>query len=112
MNDKTRILGQYRTPALVADLLLGFCLQKPGVQILDPSCGDGVFLARASQFLDWLDPSSDHSDKLWGIELDIESAAQAQLAVPQAHIISRDFFEMDPWPKAQFDAIVGNPPYT
>ena len=112
MIDKSKLLGQYKTPALVADLVLGFCLKDTSVQILDPSCGDGVFLARAGQLLDWLDPSSNHSDKLWGIELDIETAEQAQLAVPQAHIISRDFFEMDPWPKFQFDAIVGNPPYT
>jgi hypothetical protein len=56
--------------------------------------------------------SRQRSAQLWGIELDIVSAAQAQLAVPQASIICRDFFDMDPWPDIQFDAIVGNPPYT
>ncbi len=140
MIDKTRILGQYQTPASVADLVLGFCVRDPGDKIIDPSCGDGTFLARASQFLDWLDGSSQESTQsssqsssqsmaqpssqsiaqpssyglaqLWGIELDIELAAQAQLAVPQASIICRDFFDMDPWPEMHFDAIVGNPPYT
>ena len=168
MTDKTRILGQYQTPASVADLVLGFCLRDPGDRIIDPSCGDGTFLGRASLFLDWLDGSdrsladsssqslansssqslakssrqrlaesssdsmADSSSQslakssrqglakssrqrlaqLWGIELDIELAAQAQLAVPQASIICRDFFDMDPWPDVQFDAIVGNPPYT
>ena len=40
MNDKRRTYGQFETPIDVADLLLGFCLRRPGdrVGIWAPNC--------------------------------------------------------------------------
>jgi methylase of polypeptide subunit release factors len=112
MPDKQLAYGQYETPVDVADLLLGFCLKHPEDRVLDPSCGNGAILARAALMQQWLDPSQESNDRLWGVELDPEAAARAQEAVPEAQIIGQNFFEMQPWPDGQFDAIVGNPPYT
>ncbi|MGD8806139.1 MAG: N-6 DNA methylase, partial [Chloroflexota bacterium] len=112
MNDKRRTYGQYETPIDVADLLLGFCLRRPGDRVLDPSCGDGALLARAAGMKRWLDPWHDPAGTLWGIELDPEAAENARAALPQAQIINRDFFSLQPEPDRLFDAIVGNPPYT
>lgn len=112
MPDKRLAYGQFETPADVADLLLGFCLRRPEDRLLDPSCGNGAILARAAQMQRWLDPDGSSSARLWGVELDSEAAAHAQEVVPEAHIIRRNFFEMQPWPDGLFDALVGNPPYT
>ena len=48
MTSKQRTWGQFATPTDVADLLLGFCLRRPGDRLLDPSCGDGALLRRAA----------------------------------------------------------------
>lgn len=112
MNDKRRTYGQFETPIDVADLLLGFCLRRPGDRVLDPSCGDGALLARAAGMQRWLDPWHDAAGTLQGIELDPEAAENARAALPQARIINRDFFDLEPEPDRLFDAIVGNPPYT
>lgn len=112
MDEKKRTYGQFETPIDVADLLLGFCLRRPDDRVLDPSCGDGALLSRAAGMQRWLDPWHDPADKLWGIELDPEAADSARQALPQAQIVNQDFFELKPGPDLQFDAIVGNPPYT
>ena len=118
MPDKQHTLGQYETPTDVADLLLGFCLRRPSDRLLDPSCGEGAFLARAAKWLGWLGDGPDAPpDALWGVELDPETAVRAQTILPQAHILTRNFFTLQPGEPADglpgvFDALIGNPPYT
>ncbi len=112
MSDKKHTYGQFETPADVADLLLAFCLRQPKDRLLDPSCGAGAFLKRAALLKEWRAPGEASPDTLWGVELDDTAAEQAQLALPEARIINRNFFELEPWLDQPFDAIVGNPPYT
>ncbi len=112
MSDKQRTYGQYETPADVADLLLAFCLRQPADRLLDPSCGTGIFLARAALLQHWLAPGQSLPETLWGVELDPQAARQARERLPQAQIVEGNFFELEPWPDRPFDAIVGNPPYT
>jgi SAM-dependent methyltransferase len=116
--DKQHTLGQFETPVDVADLLLAFCWRRPSDRLLDPSCGAGALLARAAQWQRWLSDSPKlPPDTLWGVELDPETAVLAHAALPQAHILSQNFFTLVregatavlPTP---FDAIIGNPPYT
>ncbi len=97
MPDKQHTFGQFETPPDVADLLLGFCLRRPTDRLLDPSCGEGAFLARAAQWLDWLtDQRGDiPAEALWGIELDPETAVIAQSSLPQAHISKPKFLCCD-----------------
>jgi SAM-dependent methyltransferase len=111
---KRNTLGQFDTPLDVADLLLGFCLRRPADRILDPGCGNGLLLNRATAWLDWLAPAATDGspEAIWGIELDPESAKEAQDLLPQARILNQNFFALDPgsiWP---MDVLVGNPPYT
>lgn len=112
MNNKQRTLGQFETPADVADLLLGFCLRQPSDWLLDPSCGDGAFLRRADLWRQWLanSPNDVPPDRLWGVELDGDTAVAATQSLPQAKIIQQNFFTLEP--ERQFDALIGNPPYT
>ena len=114
MPDKQQTFGQFDTPPDVADLLLGFCLRRPSDRLLDPSCGTGAFLQRAARWQAWLadNPRTIPAESLWGVEVDADRAAVARAELPQAHVISRNFFMLRPAEQPLFDAIIGNPPYT
>ena len=114
MSDKRQTFGQFDTPPDVADLLLGFCLRRPADRLLDPGCGTGAFLQRAAQWQAWLadGPTTVSAELLWGVEVDEARALQARIRLPQARIISQNFFTLRPDGQRPFDAIIGNPPYT
>ena len=90
-------LGQVLTPAPVADLVLSLALDglPRGARVLDPACGDGVFLARASA----------RGAVAAGIEID---PALAAAAAAHGDVRCGDFFAAAP---IEHDAVVGNPPY-
>ena len=97
-------LGQWFTPPEVADLALALALS--GVRearILDPACGDGVFLARARA-------AGVPAANIFGVEVEPAAAAAARAAMPGTSIEERDLFDLE-LEKAGFDAVVGNPPY-
>ncbi len=111
MDDKQRSLGQLETLPDAADLLLGFCLRRPSNRLLDPSCGQGDFLQRAALWRGWLadSPTDLSSDGLWGVDWDEDTAVTARAALPQATIITHNFFTLEP--DKPFDAIIGRPPH-
>ena len=122
MTSKRRTWGQFATPADVADILLGFCLRRPADRLLDPSCGDGALLRRATQWRAWLSDSAaaPPAGALYGVELDEEAAARAA-TVAGATVLRANFFALDTstplaalvgQPLGLFDALIGNPPYT
>jgi type I restriction-modification system DNA methylase subunit len=114
-----RRLGQYFTTDDVADLILKFCLRDAADKVLDPSCGDGVFLLRALQQKRSLNPRLSQQELLstiWGVELAElpASVAKNRLADSNSNVLQKDFFDLragEEFP-SDFDAIVGNPPYT
>jgi hypothetical protein len=109
--DKQRTFGQFETPADVADLVLAFCLRRPGERVLDPSCGNGALLQRAAAWQTWLsDADVPDTSTLWGVELEADAVALARRRLPDAHILHQNFFTLVP--DEPFDAIVGNPPFT
>jgi len=99
-------LGQWFTPEPVADLALSLVLgdaEAPKV-LLDPSCGDGIFLRRAVHL--GLDASH-----LYGVDIDEVAIAAARSHVPTATLLEGDFFDAREMPLPSADLIVGNPPY-
>lgn len=86
-------LGQYFTRSDVAALICGFCLKTPEQVVLDPACGDGVFLEQAYRRLaylageDWGKPSE---EQFWGVDIAEELVNQArarlQLEIGRAHV--------------------------
>lgn len=114
MLDKPQTQRQFATSPDVADLLLGFCLRRPGDRLLDPGCGTGSLLARAARWQKWLATSARDipANSLWGIELIEAVAATARAELPQATILTQNFFTSSPDAHALFDAVVGNFTYT
>ncbi|MGH9870240.1 MAG: Eco57I restriction-modification methylase domain-containing protein [Candidatus Polarisedimenticolia bacterium] len=108
--------GQHATRADVADLAGAFCIGDGCARVLDPSCGEGVFLQRAALRLR---ASGAGSGGLTGVEIDAALARAARRRVPGATIVPGDFLALaaspaagrHPSPRRPFDAIIGNPPY-
>ncbi len=90
-------LGQVFTPDEVARTLVQWVVRRKTDRLLDPSCGDGRFLAYHA-------PST-------GIELDPRNAALAQERVPGASIYLADFFRWASTATCRFEAAAGNPPF-
>lgn len=113
--DKLR--GGYYTPAALAEWLCTWAIRSPTESILEPSCGDGVFLAAAARRLSVLGAETDRGASLKGIEIMPDQAAiarerLARIGAAQAHVHEGDFFAW--WSQTQtetVDVVVGNPPF-
>ena len=93
--DKT--LGAYYTPEAVADALVRWAVRDAGDRLLDPSSGDGRFVAR-------------HPNSV-GVERDPASAAESRGRAPGAAIVEGDFFTWAAGDRRRFDCAAGNPPF-
>src|SRR5688572_6286636 len=104
MLDARRRLGQWSTPAAVADLAVALAGPLGGARVMDPACGDGAILARAAR----RGPAA-----LRGREIDPAAAAAARRAVPAAVIEVGDLLGDDAAIESpgSIDVVIGNPPY-
>ncbi|MDL9938905.1 N-6 DNA methylase [Gordonia sp. ABSL1-1] len=97
--------GAFFTPPLVAQFLVDWAVRAQTDAILEPSCGEAVFLHAAGL--------SGHRGRLVGVELHRASANEAQRTLRREGIATEihvgDFFDHDEY--ETFDAVVGNPPY-
>ena len=98
-----RVLGQWFTPAPVADLAIGLAGAAAPARVLDPTCGDGRFLARVA--------GAAPRAALVGVELDGAAAAAARARVPAARIVEGDVLDGALGAEGGFDLVVGNPPW-
>ncbi len=89
--------GQFFTPPVVAATLVRWAVRSRKDRILDPSCGDGEFLA--------LHPYS------VGIEIDPAHAHAARRKSEASLVHQADFFTWAEQTQERFDAAVGNPPF-
>lgn len=102
-------LGAYYTPPVIARYLAGWAIRRPTDRVLDPGCGEGVFLAAAEAQLQRLGGSGYDHTQLLGIDLNATALETARRVTGSALIEARDFFELESEPR--FDAVIGNPPY-
>lgn len=108
--DKLR--GGYYTPPDIARFLSRWVLHAKPTSLLEPSCGDGVFV-RALEGLKIADLAVTAVERLAGEATKARKAATL-LNVRSAQVINADFLE---WAQSQlnssvtFDSITGNPPY-
>lgn len=99
-DDKIRDLktrGAFYTPEDVVTTLIRWAVRRESDRLLDPSCGDGRFLAA-------------HNNSV-GIEQDADSAKAAIARAPGALIHEGDFFSWAANTDERFECAAGNPPF-
>ena len=89
--------GAYYTPDHVADSLLHWAIRSEQDRLLDPSCGDGRFIAG-------------HRNSV-GIEQDDLAAQLAVARAPGALVHQGDFFSWAANTIDRFECAAGNPPF-
>lgn len=89
--------GAYFTPEDVAACLTRWAVASPSDRMIDPSCGDGGFLAQ-------------HRNSV-GIEQDPVSARHAIERAPGALVHEGDFFQWAAETNERFECAAGNPPF-
>ena len=89
--------GAYFTPADVSSALVAWACREPTDRMIDPSCGDGEFLAL-------------HRNSV-GIEQNPISAHRAIQRSPGALVHEGDFFTWATETGERFECAAGNPPF-
>ena len=110
-NTKEKLRGAYYTPLTLAEKMIDFFVKDKNIRsILEPSCGDGVFIDAAleqglladGKSMTAVEIEKDETDKL-----SVKYVSNSNI-----HIINRDFFEFyRENTHNKYDLIVGNPPY-
>ncbi len=89
--------GAYYTPEPVVRSLLSWAVRSTEDRLLDPSCGDGRFIAGHLKSV--------------GIEQDPDASATAMQRAPGALIHEGDFFSWAGSTEERFECAAGNPPF-
>ena len=101
-----KLRGGYYTPPHIASFLLQWGMMdmlRP--DILEPSCGDGVFIEQTQNL-------NIGFSSFTGIEYDSEEAAKAsEIELHDTTVYNRDFHEFCLNTTKRFDVVVGNPPF-
>ncbi|MDM9627381.1 SAM-dependent DNA methyltransferase [Rhizobium sp. S152] len=92
-----KVAGQFFTSENVARSLVSWVVRTASDVLLDPSCGDGAFLA--------------HHGRSRGIERDPYTAWVARERFPTIAIDSTDFFDWALQTRERFECVAGNPPF-
>ncbi len=95
--DSKKRRGAFFTPEDAVAALVRWAVRHPSDRMLDPSCGDGRFLAL-------------HANSV-GVEQHAPSVAEATLRAPDALIHHADFFAWASETQERFDCAAGNPPF-
>lgn len=103
---KDKLRGGFYTPEPIASFVLKWAFNgNEKLDILEPSCGDGVFLKEIQK--------GDYSyNSVTAIEYDADEAKKAKsIGLLNSKVINSDFHEFCINTDKKFDLIVGNPPY-
>lgn len=114
--------GAFFTPPAIADFLAGWAVgNDPDARVLDPTCGEAVFLLAAGRHLASAGSALDSLDrKLYGVDIHEASLAEAMGMLEaeglDAHLTEADFFDLPTpeelgCPLPQMNAVIGNPPF-
>lgn len=118
--DADKLRGGYYTDPKVATWLCAWAIRTPSDSILEPSCGEGVFLEAAANYLSELGISKlAIAKQITGIEIIEAEAAAARSRLCKmlgfraaSIIINDDFFTWWQGSKRRtYDVVVGNPPF-
>jgi adenine-specific DNA methylase len=103
---KEKLRGGFYTPKQIASFILKWAFNgNQELDILEPSCGDGVFLEEIRK-------EKYEYNSVTAIELDeIEANKSKKIKLDKTKIINSDFHDFCINTKQKFDLVVGNPPY-
>ena len=103
---KDKLRGGFYTPELIADFMLKWAINgNKSLDILEPSCGDGVFLKSIRD-------NEISYNSITAVEFDDDEFLKAEsIGLENSNLINDDFHRFCLNTGAKFDLIVGNPPY-
>ena len=101
-----KLRGGFYTPPQVAKFILKWAVNgNKSWDILEPSCGDGIFLKQIKE-------NKIKHNSVTAVELFKEEADKARkIGLKNSNIITGDFFNYCNNTEDRFDLIVGNPPF-
>ena len=95
------MIGQFFTPPSVARCLFRLAGARPGDRIIDPSCGDGVFVRNAPA-----------GTAVFACEIDPRYASAVREFLPAGNFTAGDALVELQKQFGTFDLAIGNPPYS
>lgn len=101
-----KLRGGFYTPAPIASFMLKWAFNgNKNLNVLEPSCGDGVFLEEIKK--------GEYSyNSITAIEFDeVEARKSQNIDLEKSKIINGDFHKFCMNTDKKFDLIIGNPPY-
>ena len=103
---KEKLRGGFYTPEPIAEFITKWGINgSTNASILEPSCGDGVFL-------DVLRKGNYVFDTITAIEFDeIEAGKAAAIEIPNTTVLNEDFHVYCNATDKKYDLVIGNPPY-
>jgi len=96
-------IGQFFTPAPIADLMADAVREVEPATVLDPGVGGGILLRAVGE-----------GPARFGLDIDAAAVKLATASMPgECEIALGDFLDAERWPlgEATFDAVIANPPY-
>jgi adenine-specific DNA-methyltransferase len=122
VRESRKARGAFFTPPAIAEFLASWAVgDGPDARILDPTCGEAVFLLAAGRRLKAAGCSTEDLDRrLFGVDIHKKSLAEAMRLLEDdgldAHLMAADFFNVDTpeqlgCPLPLMDAVIGNPPF-
>ncbi|HEX3128847.1 MAG TPA: N-6 DNA methylase [Thermoanaerobaculia bacterium] len=120
---RRKSLGAYYSPSSLVEPMVSWAVVGPDQAVLDPSCGDGVFLEAVARRLRCLGAGPARTASLLhAVDLNPDAVRVTQdrlshqLGIPLANARVASFFELPPpgvlfGPAEGVDVVIGNPPY-
>jgi len=101
-----KLRGGFYTPEPIASFILKWAFNgNKEYDILEPSCGDGVFLKS-------IKTGKYSYNSVIGVEFDeVEAKKSKDIKLPKATIVHADFHDFCINTDKRFDLVIGNPPY-
>lgn len=114
--------GAFFTPPAIANYLASWAVEDdPSARVLDPTCGEAVFLAAAGRELRAAGCAPDQlKERIYGVDVHRQSLDEAQELLADegvtATLLADDFFSVPTpnelgCPLPEMDAVIGNPPF-
>lgn len=110
-SSEQKLRGAYYTPLQLADAMVGLFASQDITTVLEPSCGDGVFLDSLKNL-----KLLDKVKRVTAVEIEPDEAEKVRSryeGFDQIEVCTEDFFDYyyRVLGKESFDLILGNPPY-